>query len=280
MATLETFQMKSFRRLAVLAIFAVCASTAFAAISGPTGLAVDSKGNLYIANFNSNAILVYSPAHKLLNTRTVTASVSGPLGVAVDPLGNLWVANFSSNSITGYTPTGKLFQTITNGVSGPTALAIDGSGNFWVVNNAQTLTIYDVNGTLVRSSDVSALVSGANVLYSVFAYDGAVILGNNAELFQMYETTYMVTGGAGGVISPYREGILVAYDATGRDWEVESDGTVYLYGTLAIISLGYRPSGMVIDNPHKLVYFSNDIGNSVDVYTMSGAYVTTLLTKV
>ena len=113
--------MKILTKLCVLIAFAALGTAAFAAMNGPTGLALDAKGNLYVANFNSNEIQVYNLQHALVTSKTITTDVSGPMAVALDPLGNLWVANFSSSSITGYTPKKRELTPITTGISNPTA---------------------------------------------------------------------------------------------------------------------------------------------------------------
>jgi len=267
--------MKNLMKLFVLIAFAVFGTAAFAAMNGPTGLALDAKGNLYVANFNSNQILIYSPQHQLLKSKFVTPDLSGPIAVAVDPLGNLWVANFKSSAITQYDNRGHELSSVSNGVSSPTGMAMDGAANLWVINGASALAIFDANGTLTRSAD-AGIIPGASTLTSVAAFDGAIGIGNNSETFQMYETPFIAYGGAGGVLMPARKGVAVAYDNTGDLWIAESDGTVYIYESLNLISLGYSPSGMVIDSVHKLAYFSNNLANRVDVYTTSGKYVTTI----
>ena len=72
----------------LLALFAL-ASASFAAnpLSYPWGLALDSKGNLYVANANANNILVFSPGYQLQTAKTITQGISVPSGVAFDPLG-------------------------------------------------------------------------------------------------------------------------------------------------------------------------------------------------
>jgi len=40
--------------------------------------------------------------------------------------------------------------------------------------------------------------------------------------------------------------------------------------------LSYNPGGIAVDEAHKLVYFSHNINNNVDVYTTAGKYVTTI----
>src|SRR5277367_3555646 len=71
----------------------------------PWRVALDSKGNLYVANYDGNNILVYGPQYVQKPALTITSDISQPSGVAFDSQGNLYVSNVGSNSITVYTPT-------------------------------------------------------------------------------------------------------------------------------------------------------------------------------
>jgi DNA-binding beta-propeller fold protein YncE len=125
-------------------LFAVLAfaSTGFAAMNGPTGLAVDASGNLYVSNFNANTVQVYNPAHKLI--RTIRNGVNQPYGLAVDGLGFLRVANFGAGTVTSYDSTGKLSDTLT-GLVNPILLAVDGLSDVWVVDHTlNTLSAWDL----------------------------------------------------------------------------------------------------------------------------------------
>ncbi|MBV8368604.1 MAG: NHL repeat-containing protein [Candidatus Eremiobacteraeota bacterium] len=74
----------------------------------PEGIAYDSAGNLYVANFTTNTINVYFPADQngsFAPNRQITAGtsgLSGPRGVALDGSDNLYVASFNSNTVLVY----------------------------------------------------------------------------------------------------------------------------------------------------------------------------------
>src|SRR5271163_1086204 len=76
-------------------------SASFAAkkpISFPRGLAVDAKGNLYVANSGGNDILIYNDSYVQTTSKTITQGVSNPTGVAIDSQGNLWVSNYGTSN--------------------------------------------------------------------------------------------------------------------------------------------------------------------------------------
>ncbi|MCD9141875.1 NHL repeat-containing protein [Streptomyces albireticuli] len=63
---------------------------ATAALSGPSGVAVDSAGNLYIAEDGNNRVRVVNAAGRIT---TVASGLNYPTGVAVDSVGNLYIAD-------------------------------------------------------------------------------------------------------------------------------------------------------------------------------------------
>ena len=106
----------------------------FANVIRPTGLAFDAAGNLYVANFG-NTIERFSPIGTPLLPFT-SFFLNNPEGLAFDSSGNLFVANNGSDTIQVFSPSGTdLGSLSTVGLSGPIGLAFDGDGNLYVVNN-------------------------------------------------------------------------------------------------------------------------------------------------
>ncbi len=72
---------KTFARIAaVVAVLVTASFAATPALEFPRGLAVDSKGNLYVANSGGNNILVYGPGYTLQKSKTITADINTPWG--------------------------------------------------------------------------------------------------------------------------------------------------------------------------------------------------------
>lgn len=67
-------------------------------ITAPSGIATDSKGNIYIASYSENAIYKITPTGKK-SIFSSSSLIKGPIGLAVDKDDNLYVANYSANSI-------------------------------------------------------------------------------------------------------------------------------------------------------------------------------------
>jgi len=74
--------------------------------TGPTGLAFDSKSNLYIAEFTSATVAKYAPGKGTSPLLVISQGINGPEGIAVDASGNIYVSNPPNNNITVYGPAG------------------------------------------------------------------------------------------------------------------------------------------------------------------------------
>lgn len=73
--------------------------------SGPTGIAFDAQGSVYVCYYYSGDVVKYSAAGKKL--LTLTAQVSQPEGIAVSlTTGSIYVANAGSQQITVYDASG------------------------------------------------------------------------------------------------------------------------------------------------------------------------------
>jgi hypothetical protein len=100
-----------------LFLFAAVSFAATQPLAEPFGLALDSKGNLYVANFQVGQVLVYNPSYQQIPSKTVTNALRAPTGVAFN--GNLFVSDESYNTVNEYSPSHTLLQQLT----APTASA-------------------------------------------------------------------------------------------------------------------------------------------------------------
>ncbi len=127
---------------------------------GPSGLAVDALGNLYIADTSNHRIRMLAPGGTITTVAGIgtqgfsgdggaalTAQLNYPSAVAVDASGNLYIADTANNRVRMVTTDGNI-NTIGgtgdgsyNGDTGtalqmalfnPGGLALDGQGNVWV----------------------------------------------------------------------------------------------------------------------------------------------------
>jgi serine/threonine protein kinase/sugar lactone lactonase YvrE len=133
---------------------------ALARFSSPGGIAVDSAGNIYVADTGNNTIRKISPAGEVrtlaglagqsgqIDDIGATARFRAPLGIAVDAAGNLFVSEFANNTIRKITPQGSV-STLAGSAANPGwrdslgdnahfrnpwALAVDQSDNVYVAD--------------------------------------------------------------------------------------------------------------------------------------------------
>src|SRR5205814_418247 len=131
--------MKVLNRLSIALTVAGLATTLVpVSAHAARNLAVDDKGNLFVAEHVTGSILKFTPDGK----KSTFASEVSPYKMAVDGAGNLFVTqDVSSNlfvkgdvspSIFRFTPEGKK-STLASGVS-PDKMAVDGAGNLFATD--------------------------------------------------------------------------------------------------------------------------------------------------
>ena len=101
-------------------------------ISGPWAFAIDSQGQVWVANAGNNTVEHFSGSGALL--QTISSGLSFPDGLVIDAQNNIWIANALSNNLEKFSNSGVLLQTVTSGIANPSNLAIDSQGNVWVTN--------------------------------------------------------------------------------------------------------------------------------------------------
>ena len=174
-----------------------------AQLDNPSGVAMDSQDNLYIADTGNHAIRMVSQGSITTVAGNGTAGYSGdggkatsaqlnsPLGVAVDAAGNLYIAD-TGNNVVREVSGGIITPVAGNGTAGPTvagpatstplyppsAVVIDGSGGIYVATNYTyqsvgaffipvTITLGQVwkvqNGSIALSSSFTGYIGGLAV---------------------------------------------------------------------------------------------------------------------
>jgi hypothetical protein len=271
----------------VLSVF-VLASAGLAApnpLHFPWGLAVDAKGNLYVANTNASNILVFSPGYVLQTADTITQGVSSPTGVAFDPLGNLWVANSGggNGSITEYSGgVQNTNATITNGILGPVAIAIDGLYNIFVVNDDSYISIYEPTAVFQAPATLVSTTSPSNPIYSVAVGQGTLSWGSNGQTLFRGETGYLLNNDSTQNGMP-GTALALTSDALGNVYAANNNMTVSVnspqYGGTfnpTFLTLSFQPYGIGIDNARGRVSLSDPFGNAIWVYSTAGKFLKTI----
>lgn len=213
-------------------------------VPGPSALAFDSSGNLWISNTAGNSVSRFD-ANDILRTGEPTASVvisgdaiASPAALAFDRDGNLWIGNadgevvkylaarLNANITTApdVSLQGQTGPVVTNNLGDPQALAFDSDNNLWVgYFGANVVARYTVaeratTGTLRPAVE---LIMPVDVLLESLAFDD--------------QGGMWLTGAAGTVVR-------VAPSSLG------TDGDATLGTILTVTDLGYA-SGLAFDPP-------------------------------
>ncbi|MGD0131934.1 MAG: hypothetical protein ABSE57_07805, partial [Bryobacteraceae bacterium] len=104
-------------------------------LSTPDGVAVDSSGNVYIADAGNQAIYEWSAATGQVTT-LVSSGLNAPAGMAVDGSGNVYFADSGNNAIKEWSASTQQVTTLPpSGLNGPNGVAVDGSGNVYFADS-------------------------------------------------------------------------------------------------------------------------------------------------
>lgn len=117
-------------------------------ISGPTGIAFDSDGSLWVANFASATIVRFTRAQLAQSgspiPSVIITGIEHPTGLAFDATGSLWVSDILANTVSRYqrgqllasgekAPATVLSATGASLVH-PSGIAFDAANNMWIAN--------------------------------------------------------------------------------------------------------------------------------------------------
>ncbi|HEX3946794.1 MAG TPA: hypothetical protein VHW47_03775, partial [Acidimicrobiales bacterium] len=178
---------------------AVVIGSSSGSLYGPTGLAFDGSGNLWVANYSGDSLVELAAATLTVSgtpTPTVRLTATGtslakPVTPAFDATGDLWVTNTSNNTVVELTatqlaasgspvPAVTIASTTGSGTTGslatPAGLVQVAGGGFWVANEGSS--------TLVRYAATQVASSGAPVpAVTVAATRTVSIVGPYADAF-------------------------------------------------------------------------------------------------
>jgi hypothetical protein len=143
-------------------VFPKGASTPSEQINGfdlPIGLAVDSKGDLFVADALKDDVYEVKKGSTTPKELGLTG-LQDPTGIAIDPTGNLWVVSYSGNIASEF-KIGKTkpTKTVANGLSGPYSIGFAKNGQMYIGNSH------------TQPGNVAAFKKNANSPFTTFQVD-------------------------------------------------------------------------------------------------------------
>ena len=187
---------------------------ASAQLSSPLGVALDAKGNLYIADTGNNRVRMVSPQGVITpmagndiagfsgdGGQAGGAQLNLPAAVAADASGTLYIADLGNNRIRKVTSDGVISTVAGNGIAGytgdgdlavksglnlPFGLAVDAQGNLLIAdagNNRIRLLSGGVLTTIAGTGIPAYSEDGAPATASDLAAPSAVAVGPGGSLY-------------------------------------------------------------------------------------------------
>jgi DNA-binding beta-propeller fold protein YncE len=137
----------------------------------PQGIAVDSAGNVYVADTNNNRIQKFNSAGGIIATWGNSGAGSGqfsiPAAIALDSVGNIYVAESGNNRVQKFNSMGGYISqwgTLGSGYGQfihPHGIAIDSSGNVYVTDYGNDrVQKFNSNGEFISLLGTGARGSG------------------------------------------------------------------------------------------------------------------------
>jgi hypothetical protein len=158
------------------------------------GVTVDSKGDIYVADYYQNRVVVFNKKEEFLTKITGinpldsggVAPIDGPCDLAVDSTGRLYVSDYHHDVVsftpavyppvrdTSYAPAATL------DTDEPTGVAVDLSSDNVYVDERTSIAVFDSTGAELPRIGVGSLGDGYGVAVSTFAATSGYVYAADA----------------------------------------------------------------------------------------------------
>ena len=146
-------------------------------LSNPYGIAVDSNGNLYIADAGNNRVVKETLSNGSYTQTTIGSGFNSPEGVAVDSNGNVYIADTGDGELYKETPSrGNYTQSLfVEALSNPEGVAVDSSGNVYIADTGYSRVIKE---TLSSGTNMQTII-----VYSGVRSPAGVTVDSSGNLY-------------------------------------------------------------------------------------------------
>ncbi len=249
----------------------------------PTGITIDTSGNLYVADSNNHKIRKITPTgvvstvagstQGFADGTNVTAMFNTPSGVAIDASGNLYVADSNNQKIRKITPTGLVstFAGSFQGYYDSTGASAQFNMPFGItIDSADIIYVADKNNSKIRKITTAGVVSTLAGSSTGFA-DG---ISSSAKFTNPYGLSidtagnvFVADGGNNRIRKITPSGVVTTFAGSTAGY-IDNNGTAAQFNT---------PEGIVTDAAGNLyVTDANNqrirkITSTGDVSTLAGS---------
>ena len=237
--------------------------------AGSGGVAVDSKGSVYTADFGSRLGMGGTGGHRVYKitpdgkAKLFAKGFKGASGNCFDKDGNLFQSNIRGNLISKVTPDGKVTTFCQEGLFNPVGIIIDKDGNFFVGNcgsmSIQKITPDGKSSTFVKSNLLKC-PNGITMDKERNLYVATFFSGDVIKITPDAKASKLATlpGNNNGHLTFHQGSLYVVARSAHQIYKVSLDGKVELLA-------GTGKRGKDDGEPHKASFsLPNDIAVSAD----------------